>query len=107
VLNSDYVRTARAKGLAPNVVLWRHAFRNALLPIITVLSNLLPAIIAGSVVVETIFSINGMGRLFIESLKRGDNEVFLSLTLITLLLTITAYLLADLAYALADPRVTY
>ncbi len=107
VLNSDYVRTARAKGLKPGIVLWRHAFRNALLPIITVLSAILPAIIAGSVVVETIFSINGMGRLVIESLKRGDNEVFLSLTLITLLLTIIAYLLADIAYAIADPRVSY
>ena len=107
VLGSDYVRTAHAKGLAGNVVLWRHAFRNALLPIITVLAALLPAIIAGSVVVETIFSIDGMGRLLIESLKRGDNEVFLSLTLITLLLTMTAYLAQDIAYALADPRVSY
>ena len=107
VLGSDYVRTARAKGLADGVVLWRHAFRNALIPIITVLAALLPTIIAGSVVVETIFSINGMGRLLIESLKRGDNEVFLSLTLITLLVTVTAYLLADVAYALADPRVSY
>ena len=56
---------------------------------------------------ETIFSINGMGRLLIESLKRGDNEVFLSLTLITLLITVVAYLLADIAYAIADPRVSY
>lgn len=107
VLSSDYVRTARAKGLADNKVLWRHAFRNALLPIITVLSAILPAIITGSVVVETIFSIDGMGKLFIESLKRGDSEVFLSLTLFVLILTITAYLLADIAYAIADPRVTY
>lgn len=107
VLGSDYVRTARAKGLPDNVVLWRHAFRNALIPIITVLAALLPAIIAGSVVVETIFTIDGMGRLLIESLKRGDNEVFLSLTLITLLVTVIAYLLADIAYALADPRVSY
>ena len=107
VLGSDYVRTARAKGLPDNIVLWRHAFRNALIPIITVLAALLPAIIAGSVVVETIFSIDGMGRLLIESLKRGDNEVFLSLSLITLLVTVIAYLLADIAYALADPRVSY
>src|SRR5690606_29016565 len=78
VLSSDYVRTARAKGLSDGVVLWRHAFRNALMPIITVLAAILPAVVAGSVVVETIFSINGMGRLLIESLKRGDNEVFLS-----------------------------
>jgi ABC-type dipeptide/oligopeptide/nickel transport system permease component len=107
VLNSDYVRTARAKGLSGRVVLWRHAFRNALGPIITFLAALLPAIIAGSVVVERIFTIDGMGSLLIESLLRRDRELFLSLSLVTLLLTVCSYLLADLAYAAADPRVSY
>ena len=106
-LSSDYVRTARAKGVSAATVLWRHAFRNAVGPIITVLAGLLPAIVAGSVVVETIFTINGMGSLFIESLKRGDRELFLSLTLVTLILTVVSYLIADLAYAAADPRVSY
>ncbi len=107
VLGSDYVRTARAKGLSARVVLWRHAFRNALGPIITFLAALLPAIIVGSVVVERIFTIGGMGDLAIESLLRRDRELFLSLSLVTLLLTIASYLIADLAYAAADPRVTY
>ena len=106
-LNADFVRTARAKGLAERTVIWQHAFRNALGPIITFLAALLPAIIAGSIVVERIFTINGMGSLVVESLLRQDRELFLSLTLITLLLTIVSYLLADLAYALADPRVSY
>ncbi len=106
-LSSDYVRTARAKGVKSRVVIWRHAGSNALGPLITVLASLLPAIIAGSVVVERIFSIDGMGSLVIESLLRQDRELFLSLTLITLLLTIVSYLLADLAYAIADPRVSY
>lgn len=106
-LSSDFVRTARAKGVTPGVVLWRHAFRNALGPLITVLASLLPAIITGSVVVERIFSINGMGSLVVESLLRQDRELFLSITLVTLLLTIVSYLLADLAYAVADPRVSY
>ncbi len=107
VLGSDYVRTARAKGLDGRTVLWQHGFRNALGPIITFLAALLPAIIAGSVIVERIFTIDGMGSLVIEALLRRDRELFLSLTLVTLVLTIVSYLIADLLYALADPRVSY
>ncbi|MEM8494397.1 MAG: ABC transporter permease [Planctomycetota bacterium] len=106
-LNADFVRTARAKGLPGRVVIWRHAFRNALGPIITFLAALLPAVIAGSIVVETIFTIDGMGLLLINALKLQDRELFLSLTLVTLLLTIASYLVADIAYAIADPRVSY
>lgn len=106
-LNADFVRTARAKGLPGRVVVWRHAFRNALGPIITFLAALLPAVITGSVVVETIFTIDGMGRLVIEALLRQDKELFLSLTVVTLLLTIMSYLIADVLYAIADPRVSY
>ncbi len=106
-LGSDFVRTARAKGLSDKLVVWRHAFRNSLGPIITVLASLLPAVIAGSVVVERIFSIDGMGSLAVESLLLQDRELFLSLTLVTLILTIISYLIADLAYAAADPRVSY
>jgi peptide/nickel transport system permease protein len=106
-LGADFVRTARAKGLKESVVVWQHAFRNALGPLITFLAALLPAIIAGSIVVEEIFTINGMGSLLIQSLLRGDRELFLSLTAVTLLLTIISYLIADLAYAAADPRISY
>jgi ABC-type dipeptide/oligopeptide/nickel transport system permease component len=106
-LSSDFVRTARAKGLAERIVLYRHALRNSLIPLITVAAAFLPLLITGSIVVETIFSINGMGRLVIESLFANDRELFLSTSVIILVLQLTGYLLADIAYVIADPRVSY
>ena len=106
-LSSDYVRTARAKGLRENVVLYRHALRNSLLPLITVAASFLPALVTGSIVVETIFGINGMGRLTIMALKANDRELFLSTSVMILLLQLGGYLIADILYAVADPRVTY
>ncbi len=106
-LLSDYARTARAKGLAESAVLWRHVFRNSLLPLITVAASLLPSLLAGSVIVESIFSIDGMGKLAVEAVKGRDRELVLSITLIGGMLTLLGYLLADFLYALADPRVSY
>ncbi|MEW8507555.1 MAG: ABC transporter permease [Candidatus Thiodiazotropha sp.] len=106
-LLSDYARTARAKGLAETVVLWRHVFRNSLLPLITVAASLLPSLLAGSVIVESIFSIEGMGKLAVEAVQTRDRELVLSITLIGGCLTLLGYLLADILYALADPRVSY
>ncbi|MCG7943157.1 MAG: ABC transporter permease, partial [Candidatus Thiodiazotropha taylori] len=106
-LLSDYARTARAKGLAESVVLWRHVFRNSLLPLITVAASLLPSLLAGSIIVESIFSIEGMGKLAVEAVQTRDRELVLSITLIGGMLTLLGYLLADLLYALADPRVSY
>lgn len=106
-LNSDYVRTARAKGLPAGVVLYRHAFRTSLIPLITVLVNILPGMVVGSVVVETAFGINGMGRLAVEAAQSRDFELLLSLTVVVGLLELAAYLLADLGYAVADPRVSF
>lgn len=106
-LGADFVRTARAKGLRENVVLFRHAFRNSLLPLITIAASLLPVLISGSVVVETVFSIPGMGRLAIDSVKSQDYELFLSVSTILLLLQLVGFLLADVAYVIADPRVSY
>jgi ABC-type dipeptide/oligopeptide/nickel transport system permease component len=106
-LLSDYARTARAKGLAESEVLWRHVFRNSLLPLITVAASLLPSLLAGSVIVESIFSIDGMGKLAVEAVKGRDRELVLSITLIGGMLTLLGYLLADFLYALADPRVSY
>jgi ABC-type dipeptide/oligopeptide/nickel transport system permease component len=106
-LGSDYVRTARAKGLSERVVLYRHAFRNGLLPLITVAASFLPLLITGSIVVETIFSINGMGRLVVSSLMANDRELFLSVSTIILILELIGFLLADIAYVIADPRVSY
>lgn len=106
-LLSDYARTARAKGVSEPQVVWRHVFRNSLLPLITVSASLLPALLAGSVIVESIFSIDGMGKLAIEAVKGRDREMVLSITLISGLLTLVGYLIADICYAIADPRVSY
>lgn len=106
-LSSDFVRTARAKGLPEGVVLYRHAFRNSLIPLITVAAGFLPRLVTGSIVVESIFNINGMGRLAIQSLFANDRELFLSTSLIILLLQLAGYLIADILYVIADPRVSY
>jgi peptide/nickel transport system permease protein len=106
-LNSDYARTARAKGVAEHDVLWRHVFRNSLLPLITISAGLLPSLLAGSLIVENIFSINGMGQLAVEAVKGRDRELVLSITWISGFLTLIGYLLADFCYTLADPRVSY
>jgi ABC-type dipeptide/oligopeptide/nickel transport system permease component len=106
-LRADYVRTARAKGVSEKDVLFRHVFSNSLIPLITVAAQLLPALIAGSVVVENIFSIQGMGKLFVDAINTRDRELFLSLALVMGLLGLVCYLLADILYAVVDPRVTY
>jgi ABC-type dipeptide/oligopeptide/nickel transport system permease component len=106
-LSADFVRTARAKGLPERVVLYRHAFRTSLIPLITVLVNILPGLIAGSIVVESVFDIKGMGKLVVDAAQQRDFELVLSATFVTGLLTLVAYLLADILYAIADPRVSY
>ena len=106
-LLADYARTARAKGVAERDVLWKHVFRNSLLPLITVFASLLPGLLAGSVIVESIFSIDGMGKLVVDAVKGRDRELVLSITLISGFLTLIGYLLTDLLYAAADPRVSY
>jgi peptide/nickel transport system permease protein len=106
-LMSDYARTARAKGLAEDDVIWRHVFRNSLLPLITVAASLLPSMLGGSVIVESIFSIEGMGKLAIEAVQTRDRELVLSITLLSGLLTLIGYLLSDILYAIADPRISY
>lgn len=106
-LSADYVRTARAKGLSERFVLWRHAFRNSLLPMITIISGVLPALFVGTVVVETIFSLNGMGKLGIEAAFAKDREVLMATTLMGGVLALGSELIRDLCYAVADPRVAY
>jgi ABC-type dipeptide/oligopeptide/nickel transport system permease component len=106
-LMADYARTARAKGVTENQLLWHHVFRNSLLPLITVAATLLPSLLAGSVIVESIFSIDGMGKLAVEAVKGRDRELVLSITLVSGLVTLIGYLIADLLYAVADPRVSY
>ena len=105
VLRQDYIRTARAKGLPERRVLFHHGLRNGLLPIITILGLMVPAFVSGSVIMETIFSIPGMGRLFYEAVMARDYSVVMALVTIGAVLTLLGNLLADLAYAYADPRI--
>jgi len=106
-LDSDYTRTARAKGLRERVILYRHVFRNSLLALITIAANILPALIGGSVVVETIFSIPGMGKLDVEAVQNRDRELVLAITLIGGVIVLLSQIIRDILYAMADPRVTY
>jgi ABC-type dipeptide/oligopeptide/nickel transport system permease component len=105
--NADYVRTAKAKGVADRDVVLRHVFRNSLLPLITMFVTIFPAMLSGSVVVERIFTIPGMGSLVIEAINLRDREVILATTLMIAGVNLLALLLADILYALADPRISY
>ena len=107
VLNQDYVRTARAKGLAPRRVIWLHALKNAMLPIVTILGLRIGFLFAGSVIVETIFTIPGMGRLLVSSISTRDFPVIQALVLMIAHGTVIASLLTDVAYGLLDPRIRF
>lgn len=104
-LGQDYIRTARAKGLPERRVLFHHGLRNGLLPIITLVGLMVPGMISGSVIMETVFSIPGMGRLFYEAVMARDDYVVMALVTVGAMLTLLGNLLADLAYAAADPRI--
>jgi len=107
VIRQDYIRTARAKGLPEKLVIFKHAFRNSIIPIVTLLGYLLPAMLGGSVIIESIFSIPGMGQLGFEAVLSRDYPVVLAIATISALLTLLGLLLSDLLYVWADPRITY
>ena len=107
VLSQDYITTARAKGVKERVVIYRHALKNALLPVITLLGFSLPALIGGSVIFETIFSIPGMGQLFYQGVMARDYPLVMGILVIGAGLTLIGNLLADLCYAFADPRIRH
>jgi peptide/nickel transport system permease protein len=107
VIGQDYITTARAKGLAERVVILKHAFRNALLPVITLLGFSLPGLIGGSVIFETIFAIPGMGQLFFMGVMSRDYPLVMGILVIGAGLTLIGNLLADLCYAVADPRIRH
>jgi len=107
VVGQDYIRTARAKGLSENKVIWKHGFRNALLPIITVFANVFPAAIGGSVIIESIFSIPGMGSEAIYAIQLNNYPMIIAILTITGFLTLLGYLISDILYALVDPRISY
>jgi len=106
-LTADFVRTAKAKGVSEHHILFRHVLRNSMLPLITVAAGILPGLLGGSLIVESIFSINGMGKLMIDAIFMRDRELVLSVTFVISIVSTMSLLLADICYALADPRVSY
>lgn len=104
-LAQDYIRTARAKGLRDQIVIFRHALRNSLLPVITLLGVQIPFLLGGSVAVETIFALPGIGRLALDSVVVRDYPVILTINVILAVLVLVGNLLSDIAYGIADPRV--
>jgi peptide/nickel transport system permease protein len=107
VIRQDYVRTARAKGLSGTVVIWKHALRNALLPVITLLGVIIPSLVGGAVLVETIFAWPGIGRIAITASFNRDYPLIMGNLLLSSVMVILGSLIADVLYSLADPRIRY
>jgi len=107
VINQDYIRTARAKGLSEDAVIYRHGLRNALLPFITMFGLLIPSLIGGSVIFETIFAWPGMGRLGYDAIMSRDFPVILTLNFFSAFLVLAGTLVSDVLYAVADPRIKF
>jgi peptide/nickel transport system permease protein len=105
VIRQDYITTAKAKGLATRTVIFKHALRNALLPVVTILGLSIPGLIGGSVIFETIFAIPGMGQLFYASVMARDYPTIMGILVIGAVLTLVGNLIADISYALVDPRI--
>lgn len=107
VLEMDYIRTARAKGLNKSVVIWKHAFRNSLIPIITLFANIFPAAISGSFIIEVIYSIPGMGQLTLKAIFARDYPIVFTVLMFSAILTLVGNLVADILYAYVDPRISF
>jgi peptide/nickel transport system permease protein len=107
VMRQDYIRTARAKGVSPFQVITVHAFRNTLIPLVTLMGLTFPVLFSGSVIIEQVFTWPGIGRLFLESLRERDYPTIMGLTLLFSVMTLVGQLLADILYSVVDPRITY
>lgn len=105
VLNQDYIRTARSKGLSEKVVIYRHAFRNALIPIITILGFSIPGLFSGAVILESTFNWPGIGRIMIDAVNARDYNMLMAVMMLFAILTLLGNLLADIGYAMVDPRI--
>ncbi len=105
VLNADYIRTARAKGLSENKVIYRHAFRNTMIPLVTMFAGILPSLFSGAMITETVFSIPGIGKLAYDALIVADVPFIMGYNMFMAILTVIGTLLSDLMYAVVDPRV--
>ena len=105
VLRQDYMLTAQAKGLGPGAIIWRHGLRNALLPVITLLGLSVPGLIGGSVIIESIFALPGLGQLFYSAVMARDYTMIMGNLVLGAVLTLAGNVLADVCYGLADPRI--
>ncbi len=105
VLNADYIRTARAKGLSENKVIYKHVFRNTMIPLVTVMASTLPMLFGGAMITETVFGIPGIGKITYDSLIQGDIPLAMGYNMFIAILTILGILLSDIMYAVVDPRV--
>ncbi len=105
VIRQDYIRTARAKGLPEHAVIYKHGVRNAIIPVVTLLGMMLPGLLGGSVFIETVFAIPGMGQLFVQSAFSRDEPVLMALVVIGASLSLLGNVLADVSYGLVDPRI--
>ncbi len=106
-LNFDYIKTAKAKGLDENQIIWKHALKNALIPILTVFTSVFPSIIGGSVIIESVFSIPGMGSEIVNSIVSHDFNLVIAFVTLTAFLTVLSYLVSDILTAFLDPRIKY
>lgn len=106
-LRNDYIRTAKAKGLSESVIIWRHAFRNALIPLITVITLSFSSLFSGALITETVFAYQGVGKLVYESIRGNDFNVAMISFMISIAMVLAFNLIADLLYGLADPRISY
>lgn len=106
-LRNDYIRTAKAKGLEPRVIIWRHAFRNALIPLITILALSFSGLFSGALLTETVFAYQGVGKLVYDSIIANDYNVAMISFIISVSMVLLMNLLADILYGFADPRITY
>ena len=105
VLNSDYIRTARAKGLKEGSVIYKHAFRNTMIPLVTSLAGLIPSLFSGAMITEQVFNLTGIGNYALNAMKQGDIPVIMTYNMFLAFLSVMGVLLADLMYAVVDPRV--
>ena len=107
VLGQDYIRTVRAKGMTEHIVIWRHALRNSLLPVITYAGPQIAYIITGSMVIETIFTVGGIGSKFVSAITNRDYTMIMATTIFLATLMVVANLICDLLYKLVDPRIKF
>jgi len=105
VLNADYIRTARAKGLSENKVIYKHAFRNTLIPIVTGLAGLIPSLFSGAMITETVFDLTGIGSYALNAMTQGDIPVIMTYNMFLAALSVLGVLMSDLMYGIVDPRV--